>query len=168
MRFMQSGPLTFDQRRCGCLAAWLCLALTASTAWSENHPPAKPAGSPPAASTAPAEQPIPQSVFIVPPSPKEGKDPFYPKSLRVYGTMVSKAAQPAAATGDLRLNGFSGPPDRRLAIINNRTFETSEEAEVNTNTGRVRIRCLEIKAESVIVQFVVGGERRELRLRQGV
>jgi hypothetical protein len=64
---------------------------------------------------------------------------------------------------DLRLSGVSGTPEHRLAIINNRTFETGEEAEVSTGTGRVRIRCLEIRADVAIV--MVNGERREVRFR---
>jgi len=144
-----------------------CLALAAATAQSQTHAPAKAPGAPPAASNAaPAEPPVPQSVFVIPHAPPEGKDPFFPHSIRVYGSLAARPSQPAAVA-ELRLNGFSGPPDHRLAIINYRTFETSEEAEVNTSAGRVRIRCLEIKAESVVVQFVIGGERRELRMRQG-
>jgi hypothetical protein len=63
----------------------------------------------------------------------------------------------------LHLNGISGTVDRRLAIINNQTFQTNEEGEVPTNPGRARIRCVEIRADSVLVQ--VGGEQRVLRLR---
>ena len=71
----------------------------------------------------------------------------------------------APIVADLRLNGISGPPDHRLAIINNKTFDAGEEAEVNTNAGRLRIRCIEIQPDAVIIQ--IGGERRVLRLRPG-
>ena len=66
---------------------------------------------------------------------------------------------------ELRLNGISGTPDHRLAIINNQTFESNEEAEVPTFPGRARIRCLEITADSALVQ--VGAEQRMLHLRPG-
>jgi hypothetical protein len=66
---------------------------------------------------------------------------------------------------ELRLQGISGPPERRLAIINTRTFAAGEEEEVPTAAGRTRIRCLEINADSVVV--LVGQQRRELHPRAG-
>ena len=83
-------------------------------------------------------------------------------------TVVRTNLQPTVAvavTVDLKLNGISGTAARRLAIINNRTFEANEEGVVSTTSGPVRIRCLEIKDDSVLVQ--VGGEQRVLRLRPG-
>src|SRR5207249_1788555 len=83
------------------------------------------------------------------------RDPFFPLSTSVYTRYGAVAAQTnrVAMVADLKLQGFSGPNEHRLAIINNRTFEVSEEADVSTSSGRVRIRCLEIKNESVVVQF---------------
>lgn len=80
--------------------------------------------------------------------------------------VVKTNALPAAAVSvELKLNGISGTTDHRLAIINNRTFEANEEGPVSTTLGPVRIRCLEIKPDSVLIQ--VGGEQRILRLRSG-
>jgi hypothetical protein len=56
--------------------------------------------------------------------------------------------------------------EHRLALINNHTFEAGEEAEVTTITGRILVRCLQIREESVLIQ--VGPERRELRMRAGI
>lgn len=112
------------------------------------------------------ESPIPPSIFVMPSGPPEGKDPFFPHSTRPYSTRMIPTNQIAAPiVADLRLNGISGPPDHRLAIINNKTFDAGEEAEVNTNAGRLRIRCIEIQPDAVIIQ--IGGERRVLRLRPG-
>jgi type II secretory pathway component PulC len=89
--------------------------------------------------------------------------------MRPFTTVVVRTnPQPTVAvtvTVDLKLNGISGTAARRLAIINNRTFEANEEGAVSTPSGPVRIRCLEIKDDSVLVQ--IGGEQRVLRLRPG-
>jgi hypothetical protein len=121
-----------------------------------------------ATNAAPAQAEIPKSVFLIPATPQEGKDPFFPRSMRLFASVVVMSnVQPLVTPPavELRLNGFSGTASRRLAIINNQTFETNEEGEVPTNPGRARIRCLEIKADSVLVQ--VGGEQRVLRMRPG-
>jgi hypothetical protein len=121
-----------------------------------------------ATNAAPIQAEIPKSVFLIPTTPQEGKDPFFPRSMRLFASAVVKTNVQRLATPpsvELRLNGISGTADRRLAIINNQTFETNEEGEVPTNPGRARIRCLEIKADSVLVQ--VGAEQRVLRLRPG-
>jgi hypothetical protein len=112
---------------------------------------------------------IPQSAFVIPTNPQEGKDPFFPRSTRLFASVVVKTnlqTTTAVATVELHLNGISGTADHRLAIINNQTFETNEEGDVPTNLGRAHIRCLEIKADSVLIQ--VGGEQRILRLRSGL
>jgi hypothetical protein len=150
------------------LAATLLAAAFASLA-AQTHTNA-PAASSPAPTNAPPSLPaIPQSVFIIPATPQEGKDPFFPLSMRPFTTTVVRTnLQPTVAvavTVDLKLNGISGTAARRLAIINNRTFEANEEGVVSTTSGPVRIRCLEIKDDSVLVQ--VGGEQRVLRLRPG-
>lgn len=110
---------------------------------------------------------LPKSVFVLPANPDEGRDPFFPNSTRPYATSTPAApARPAAAPVSLVLKGFSGPVDRRLAIINNRTFEAGEEGDVVFPGGRIKVRCVEIRDESVVIEM--GGERRELRLRRGV
>jgi hypothetical protein len=115
---------------------------------------------------APVQPEIPKSVFIIPTTPQEGKDPFFPSSMRLFSSAVVKTnVQPTTRPVELHLNGISGTADHRLAIINNQTFEINEEGEVPTHPGRTRIRCLEIKPDSVLIQ--VGGEQRVLHLRPG-
>jgi hypothetical protein len=121
-----------------------------------------------ATNAAPVQAEIPKSVFLIPATPQEGKDPFFPRSMRLFASVVVMSnVQPLVTPPavELRLNGISGTADRRLAIINNQTFETNEEGEVPTNPGRARIRCLEIKTDSAVVQ--IGSEQRVLRLRPG-
>jgi hypothetical protein len=112
--------------------------------------------------TVPGAPEIPKSVFTVPSSPQEGRDPFFPNSMRLYAmpaTGTATNAAPAATT--LVLSGIS-QGGHRLAIINNLPFEVGEAKEVLVPGGRAKIRCVEIRADSVLVE--VGGEVRELRL----
>ena len=145
-------------------AALLGAAFTSLAAQANTNAPAGSSTAP--TNALPALLEIPQSVFIIPASPREGKDPFFPRSMRPYASIVVKTnMQPAVIAVELHLNGISGAAGRRLAIINNRTFEANEEAVVPTSAGLARIRCMEIKADSVLIQ--IGGEQRILRLRAG-
>ena len=150
-------------------AVFLSLAFASLAAQTRSNAPSK--ALPAATNAAPAQPEIPQSVFIIPTTPQEGKDPFFPRSMRLFASPVVKTNLTpdvaVAIAADLRLNGISGTADHRLAIINNRTFESNEEAVVTSKSGpAARIRCLEIKTDSVVVQ-VIGGERRVLSLRPG-
>jgi hypothetical protein len=112
------------------------------------------------------EVPIPQSVFILPGQPGEGRNPFYPQSsIRVIIPPTINAATPAESYSFV-LNGITSPP-KRTAMINGRTFEPGEEGEIRMSSGaRVMIKCEEIKSDSAIITF--GRERRELKLRSGL
>ena len=143
------------------ISAMLCLAVSAQSA-QQNGKPAPP---PP-----PTEPVHTEAIFINPKGRTEGVDPFFPKSDRPYTVLqpITPTKQPLSVTAELKLNGISGSPEHRLAIINNRTFEIGEEGDVISGSDRVRIRCLEVKPESVIIQFVAGGLRREIHLRRGL
>jgi hypothetical protein len=151
------------------LIAALAFAVTVSAAdQSKKAAPATPSATH-SVSNAPAIAEIPKSEFIIPTTPAEGRDPFFPKSTRLFHTTVvttQVATKQPSVQVDLVLKGISGGAGRRLAIINTRTFEVGEEHDLPTASGRVRIRCLEIAGDSVTVQ--VGGEQRVLRLRPGI
>lgn len=146
----------------GCPVAFLVLSLflpsPARAALSSNSK-----ATTSATNSAPAE--IPQSVFVNPGNPSDGRDPFFPKSLRPYssGQSITNSLPQAY---DLVLNGLSGTPEHRLAMINGRTFAEGEKAEVTTRNGRALLRCIQIKDESVVIE--IEGSRRELRLRRGL
>ena len=130
---------------------------------------ARAAQTPAATKPAAAEPEVPKSVFHLPTSPQDpAKDPFFPLSTRLR----SKPPQLISATNappvvvELELKGISGTVERRLAIINSRTFAVGEEGEVPTSNGHARIRVVEIKSDSVVVSL--NGEQRVLRLRPGV
>lgn len=152
-------------------AGLACLGLIASASQNQTSSPAKPPGpASVATNTAEADSVIPQSVFLMPAGPQEGKDPFFPHSTRVYASTVilktNLQTLVVAPVIELHLQGTAGTAAHPLAIINNHTFAAGEDGDLMTPSGRVRVRCLEIKPESVVV--LVGGERRTLRLRPGL
>jgi len=100
-----------------------------------------------------------QSVFIQPSNPTEGRDPFFPDSIRPYENAAAAAPKSADITS-LVLRGFSGTVDRRLVIINNHTFAAGDEGDVITSTGRVHLRCVEIGTDAVVVE--VAGQYHKL------
>ena len=117
-----------------------------------------------AASAAPVATPatpevVSRSVFVIPTTPKEGCDPFFPNSTRPY-EVVSATHPHTADVSSLILKGISGPPDHRLAIINNHTLGVGDEANIATPQGPIHVSCVEIKDSSVIIEF--GGQRHEL------
>lgn len=111
---------------------------------------------------------IPQSVFVIPATPKEGRNPFFPQSTAKTPPPppdLKGGPRPVSLSG-LVLNGITSLP-KRTVMINNRTFETGESGEVKLpGGGKVLLKVEEIKADSAII--VVNGERRELRLRLGL
>lgn len=131
------------------MAAWLSVALVMVL----------PAAAAPAAQPATPEVVL-RSVFVIPANPKEGRDPFFPNSNRLYE--LAQADQPhVGEVTALVLKGISGPPDRRLAIINNRTLGIGDEQDLVTPQGRIHIRCVEIKDSSVVIESA--GQRHELK-----
>ena len=110
---------------------------------------------------APAVVKIPESTFTQPSGPRDGRDPFFPDSIRPYsgGVVVSKAPVPAV---NVVLNGISAD----FIMVNGKTIAKGEQVEVATASGRVKVRCLEIKlsTDSAIVE--VNGVRQELRRKQ--
>jgi hypothetical protein len=66
----------------------------------------------------------------------------------------------------LTLIGISGTGKRRLALINDCTLAENEEAKVRVGGTNVTIRCVEIRADSVIIQLVGAEGTQELPLRK--
>jgi hypothetical protein len=91
-----------------------------------------------------------RSVFVLPSGPQEGRDPFFPESIRPYESAVAK--HPVVLDTTLTVRGFSGTPGNRMVIINNHTFAAGDEGDVITAGGRVHVRCLEITDDSVVVE----------------
>ena len=94
----------------------------------------------------PASTVPPKSIFVMPESPKDGRDPFFPNSMRPYESAPNAKNVDNSLLKTLEvksiLNGGNGEV---LAIVNNHTFAPGDEGTVITDDGqRVTIRCLDI------------------------
>jgi hypothetical protein len=102
-----------------------------------------------------------KSTFVMPGKPQQGRDPFFPNSMRPYEEAMA-AHRHSAAVGSLKLQGFSGGPSHRLVIISDQTFAEGDVQYVTTSAGRIQVRCIEIKLGSAIVE--ADGQRVELSM----
>lgn len=162
------------------LLSGLALALAAFAA--ETKPAdAKKEPAKGATNSAPKALVIPKSVFVEDPNPRNGKDPFFPDSVRrlpvaaepvkpsrpgtTNATAKPVVVVPVKKNPSLVLQGISGSQNLRLATINGRNFEQGESVVVRTPEGMVRVTCVEILARSVIIRVEGDSERKELKLR---
>ncbi len=111
---------------------------------------------------------VPQSTFTIPASKVDGCDPFFPSSTRLWASteaapVVTNKQNKSVGMDCLTLKGLSGATSSPLAMINGRTMARGEDAEINTDCGRLLVHCVDITTNSAIVE--VAGERRELHLR---
>lgn len=88
-----------------------------------------------------------------------GKQP--PKDRPLYG---GAPLQPPPKYEDLELKGISGTKKRRFALLNNQTFMEGETAAVKFGDGTIRVRCVEIKEDSVVIEVGRDKEPREVFL----
>jgi hypothetical protein len=103
----------------------------------------------------------PQSVFVMPDSPKEGRDPFFPNSIHPYQEAAQQTGRPPELSA-LKLEGITRGRGHFFAIINDVTFGVGDEADVKTPTGKIRVRCDQIKENSAMVE--AGGQNLTLIL----
>ncbi|MGP8198821.1 MAG: hypothetical protein ACLQU4_04890 [Limisphaerales bacterium] len=93
-----------------------------------------------------------ESVFEDLPPPR-GRDPFFPMSHRRdpvrTATAVEAQAGGAPVEPTLTLKAVIG---HGQAVINNVIFEPGEEQPVRIPNGHVRVRCISIAGNSVLVQ----------------
>jgi hypothetical protein len=96
--------------------------------------------------------------------PPQGRDPFFPDSHRRDPAPPARAVatHTAAVASDLLLKGIVGSATHRLAVINSEILEIGEESPVRVPNGQLRVRCLEIGDDYVIIK--VEGEARSQRL----
>ena len=103
----------------------------------------------------------PRSIFEQPSSPKEGRDPFFPNSMRYFASMVVPASKSKDLTS-LVIHGKSGMPDHPLVIINDVTFAEGDDRDVITSDGRIHIHCLQIIGDLVVIE--ANGQHHQLRV----
>jgi hypothetical protein len=109
---------------------------------------------------------IPVSVFE---TNEASRDPFFPNTTRLKKREVAPTNAPVEPMVplELALRGIAGTANRRIALINNRQIQVGEEVEFKAPNGKpVRVRCVEIKSESVVVMVGNSPERKELNLRR--
>lgn len=135
----------------------LCSTVTADTS--------KAAPTKPVSTNSTIRAAAPRSLFITPNSVKEGRDPFFPDSTRVYDAVTQVNPNRKVDATSLVVRGISGSLNRRFVIINNHTFASGEEGDVLTATGRAHIHCVEIRSDSVVVE--INGQRHVLAINPG-
>lgn len=64
----------------------------------------------------------------------------------------------------IKVGSISGTPDRRFALINNKTFAKGDQATVKVGDKRVTIHCVEIRESSVMVSIEGIDGTRELKM----
>ncbi|HWD18505.1 MAG TPA: hypothetical protein VHB20_04445 [Verrucomicrobiae bacterium] len=94
--------------------------------------------------------------------PAKGKDPFFPTSHRREPAAPAMAAAKVRLDPTLVLKGIVGSAGRRIAVINSETMQVGEESPVRIPGGHVRVKCLEIGVNYVVVQ--VEGETQPKKL----
>ena len=107
---------------------------------------------------------IPQSFFVS--VPTQGKDPFFPNSIRRGGGPPPPPPPTNHLTSlpVLKLQGITGPANRRLALINNRVFGVGESGSVNAGGKKVTIKCEKIGPRSASIVESPSGQKEELHL----
>lgn len=111
---------------------------------------------------------IPKSVFEDPLGKRGYTDPFFPKVAVVAVTNETVLTPPPKQECRMNLNGFSVSRGQKLVMINNATFASGEAASIKCadQDKRIKIKVLEIKETSVVIQLQDTNEKKELFLVQ--
>lgn len=114
-----------------------------------------------AAKTAPTP---PRSVFVTPTNPREGRDPFFPESMRPYEEFAPAVTttKPVEVDNVFTVKGLSVEHGRAMVIINNHTFAEGDDEYVSTANGRVRLKLVEIRPGVAVIE--VSGTKLELKI----
>jgi hypothetical protein len=127
---------------------------------SVGAPSARTPAATPAAAAAPQEREQNKSVFVD--RPNFGRDPFFPNSPRRGRIVQDTVVEPTANFNNIMLKGISGTSEKRLAIINNKTFGAGEEGELRISGQATKVKCVEVREKSVVIS--INGITRELFL----
>ena len=119
-----------------------------------------PAPAPAPAPVAPLEPEQIKSVFVD--RPNFGRDPFFPNSTRRGRLIETNRVEPVANFNNIALKGVSGTSEKRLAIINNKTFEEGEEGELRVSGHPTKVKVVQVREKSVLIS--INGVTKELFL----
>jgi hypothetical protein len=133
---------------------FFALTVAAVAADKTDAPAAKPAPAKPASVVAA------RSVFTQPASVRDGRDPFFPESTRIFET-IQAATVHVVEINNLTVKGYSIVRGRPMVIINNHSFMAGDEGDVLVTGGRAHLRCLQILSSKVIVE--VNGAHHEIK-----
>ena len=75
---------------------------------------------------------------------------------------------PPVPTSNLILKGVSGPPGKRVALINDRSLTAGEGGVIQLADRRVKLHCLKVNEKSVLVKVDNHPNAVELKLREGL
>lgn len=81
------------------------------------------------------------------------------------GKALAGVPEPSWAK-EIKLQGISGAGDKRLAIINDRTFQKGDTLEVKAGNRSVKVQCLDVCETSALVGIAGLEGERELRLNK--
>ena len=90
--------------------------------------------------------------------------PNAPKTLNVPNASQMEIEPDPAVLKAITLKGILQTQNRRLALINGYTFQAGDERELRVNGKLVKVRCLEIREDSVLVSFDGRTRSNELAL----
>ena len=133
------------------------LSIKSVAAPGARTPAATPAA---AAAAAPQEPQQFKSVFVD--RPNFGRDPFFPNSPRRGKLVQDVVVEPTANFNNIVLKGISGSAEKRLAILNNKTFAAGEDGELRIGGHPTKIKIVEVREKSVVIS--INGVTRELFL----
>ena len=66
----------------------------------------------------------------------------------------------------LKLSGLAGTKSRRVALINHRAFVAGEELEIKIDDKTIKVRCLEVREDSAVIQIDGAETPKELFLQR--
>jgi hypothetical protein len=162
--------------RCGAQVLPLCgLLLVLAIVTGCGHPPAPPpaqakpkteASKTDTAAVAPAAVAAEYvSVFEVLP-PQKGKDPFFPTSHRRDPAPEALPGANAPVDPVLVLKAVIRTSRNSQAVINNSILEEGEQEPVRVPNGHVRVRCIEIGNDYVLIQVEGEAEPKKLYMEE--
>jgi hypothetical protein len=92
------------------------------------------------------------------------RSPEPPPAVQASSATPSSSAAEQPYLRQLKLNGISGNPPRRLAMINGKTLAAGESASLKLDGQNVTVRCVSISESSASVEVDGASTPRELRL----
>jgi thioredoxin-related protein len=101
-------------------------------------------------------------------SPNDSRVPLTVAAREPVGELPLYGGAPPAAPqhfNDIVLKSISGTKERRFAMLNNITFASGETANIKLQGRIVKVQCVEIRDDSVLVAIDGQADQREIKLK---